>query len=122
MKLQQYIAVSALAFFAISCSKEQIAPNFSTHPEGASMVYSEDVSVFDESHQHSIVYKVRSNDANVLSTVSEELSSSTLQLQFDADGAFGAPDISSANSNDVFVTEIESNIGNATGYSIQKGN
>jgi hypothetical protein len=122
MKIQLYIVVSALAIFAVSCTKEKVTPNaqLASTPSGSNnFPYSTNVVVFDQSHQHSITYNVQSHDPEVLGSVVADLESSTLELTFASD-AEGVSGITYAAGNAVYVTAIETNIGTATGYSIKK--
>jgi len=126
MKLPLYMAASALAIFATtSCSKDKITPNGQTTPSPSTMQYGTNVVVYDTDREHHITYRVQSNDTDVLSSVTHEIASSTLHLEFDGGSGTTSTgvilDVASAYNNAVIVTEVEHNIGEATGYTIEKG-
>jgi hypothetical protein len=91
MKLPLYVAASALAIFATSCSKEKITPNGSvtSAPNTDNLNTNGDVVVFDPSGPQSIGYQPQSDDSGVLTNSSNDIGSSAQEQEFDPAGENG---------------------------------
>lgn len=132
MKTHHYLSVLALTAIIGACSKER-SPFKSEKPlsasEQVSLKYSEEVIVFDQARKHSVTYRIESDNAESVKAMKKDLEAVRIQLlnevpqisdkTKDKPTSDKAPQQPVTDQKGIYLKEINRNIGNALGYSVE---
>lgn len=133
MKTQHHLAILAITILVGACSKEQLSPckseNALSTPDEAKLKYSDEVTLYDQSHNYHVTYRIASDNSESVKGMKKDLEATTIILLKKAPNVTNVAANSSESTkylkqpfkdpNSIYLTEIKRNIGGAKGYSVE---